>query len=127
MNNKITSKVFLALLVIAFMLTNAYALQGQTPEKSDSHQTEMKLERDAQRRVEIPAEVLPATISENIISAYESAEIIKSWKWVNEQGSIEKYEVHLMKQGEDIRLEYDMEGNPMTLQKEKPLKREEKK
>ena len=52
-------------------------------------------------------------------SKHSDAEIIKAWKWVNDEGFIEKYEVHLNKQGLDMRLEYDKKGKALTLEKDK--------
>ena len=79
----------------------------------------MDVDQEKDRRVEIPSETLPNEISEDLLANYSDAEIIKAWKWVNDEGFIEKYEVHLNKQGLDMRLEYDKKGKALTLEKDK--------
>ncbi|MGB0176660.1 MAG: hypothetical protein ACPF9D_05820 [Owenweeksia sp.] len=117
MNNKITSNIFTALLVIALMIINVESLKAQNEKSSMDPPTEHGVDQESDRRVEIPSETLPEAISENILTNYKDAQIIKSWKWVNDEAEIVKYEVHIDKQGEDVRLEYSTEGKPMTLEK----------
>ena len=117
MNNKTTSNTLIALLVTAFMILNAVSLKAQDKRSAADPRTEQQVDQESDRRVEIPSETLPEEISEDLLTNYKDAEIIKSWKWVNDEAEIVKYEVQLDKQGEDLRLEYDVDGKPITLEK----------
>ena len=118
--NKIAFNTLTALMVVAFMMCNVTTLRAQdTPKEETSNPVSMDVDQEKDRRVEIPSETLPNEISEDLLANYSDAEIIKAWKWVNDEGFIEKYEVHLNKQGLDMRLEYDKKGKALTLEKDK--------
>lgn len=102
----------------ALSLTSVQNLKAQEKRESTPAATQV-IDQEKDRRVDIPSENLPETISEDLLDNYKDAQIIKSWKWVNDEGEIVKYEVQLDKQGQDLRLKYDTEGKPMTLRKEK--------
>ncbi len=111
-----------ALLFMAFLLCNALTLKGQSEKETmdvTRERTEQSVDQEKDRRVEIPAEALPEAISEDLYNNYQEFEIISTWKWVNDEGRIEKYEVQVDRQGKDLRLKYDAEGIPITLEKEK--------
>ncbi len=119
MNSQITFKFqFVAFMVLALSLTSVQNLKAQEKKESTPAATQV-IDQEKDRRVDIPSENLPETISEDLLDNYKDAQIIKSWKWVNDEGKIVKYEVQLDKQGQDLRLKYDTEGKPMTLRKEK--------
>lgn len=119
MNSQITFKFqFVAFMVLALSLTSVQNLKAQEKRESTPAATQV-IDQEKDRRVDIPSENLPETISEDLLDNYKDAQIIKSWKWVNDEGEIVKYEVQLDKQGQDLRLKYDTEGKPMTLRKEK--------
>ena len=62
------------------------------------------------KRVEIKAEELPVEVAKHLTENYKEAQISKSYKWVNEAGTIVGYEVVLNSGAGEITLKYGPKG-----------------
>lgn len=95
----------LASIGIALLTLGSSAAWAATPTAA----IEVFLEK---KRVEIDIEDLPVSVSKELAASYAGAEVLKAYKWLDDNGDIMGYEVLLKTEAGELTVKYGPNGEP---------------